>query len=161
MEYKTYNENMDVVRNHQNPDFVDVQTLAEELGMKVHFSEQKDNISGAIIKSEKLGGSKGYACFVNKNHSEKRQRFTIAHEIAHFILHRDIIGDGITDNGLLRSNLSDDKEVAANKLAADIIMPWHLISHALKNGCENNELANALKVSNSAMSIRLETPFEG
>ena len=70
-------------------------------------------------------------------------------------------GDGITDNGLLRSNLSSEIEIAANRLAADIIMPWHLISHALKNGRENNELAKVLKVSNGAMSIRLETPFEG
>ena len=82
-------------------------------------------------------------------------------KIAHFILDRDYIGDGITDNGLLRSNLSSEIEIAANRLAADIIMPWHLISHALKNGRENNELAKVLKVSNGAMSIRLETPFEG
>ena len=161
MEYRTYNEDMDIVRKHQNPDFVDVETLAEELGIKVHFSEQIDNISGAIIKNKKLGGSKGYACFVNSKHTPDRRRFTIAHETAHFILHRDYIGDGITDNGLLMSNLSSEIEVAANRLAADIIMPWHLISHALKNGRENNELAKVLKVSNGAMSIRLETPFEG
>ena len=59
MEYRTYNEDMDIVRKHQTPDFVDVETLAEELGIKVHFSEQIDNISGAIIKNKKLGGSKG------------------------------------------------------------------------------------------------------
>ena len=152
---------MDIVRKYQNPDFVDVETLAGELGMKVCYSKQPDNISGAIFKNEKVGGSRGYVCFVNNTHSSERQRFTIAHEIAHFILHRDYIGDGITDNGLLRSNLSSEIEIAANRLAADIIMPWHLISHALKNGRENNELAKVLKVSNSAMSIRLETPFEG
>ena len=161
MEYRTYNENMDIVRKYQNPDFVDVETLAEELGMKVCYSKQPDNISGAIFKNEKIGGSRGYVCFVNSKHTPERQRFTIAHETAHFILHRDYIGDGITDNGLLRSNLSSEIEIAANRLAADIIMPWHLISHALKNGRENNELAKVLKVSNGAMSIRLETPFEG
>ena len=161
MEYRTYNENMDIVRKYQNPDFVDVETLAGELGMKVCYSKQPVNISGAIFKNEKVGGSRGYVCFVNNTHSTERQRFTIAHEIAHFILHRDYIGDGITDNGLLRSNLSSEIEIAANRLAADIIMPWHLISHALKNGRENNELAKVLKVSNGAMSIRLETPFEG
>ena len=161
MEYRTYNENMDIVRKYQNPDFVDVETLAGELGMKVCYSKQPVNISGAIFKNEKVGGSRGYVCFVNNTHSTERQRFTIAHETAHFILHRDYIGDGITDNGLLRSNLSSEIEIAANRLAADIIMPWHLISHALKNGHENNELAKVLKVSNGAMSIRLETPFEG
>ena len=148
MEYRTYNENMDIVRKYQNPDFVDVETLAGELGMKVCYSKQPVNISGAIFKNEKVGGSRGYVCFVNNTHSTERQRFTIAHEIAHFILHRDYIGDGITDNGLLRSNLSSEIEIAANRLAADIIMPWHLISHALKNGRENNELAKVLKVSN-------------
>ena len=137
MEYRTYNENMDIVRKYQNPDFVDVETLAGELGMKVCYSKQPVNISGAIFiftaifqsvtnKNEKVGGSRGYVCFVNNTHSTERQRFTIAHEIAHFILHRDYIGDGITDNGLLRSNLSSEIEIAANRLAADIIMPWHL-----------------------------------
>ena len=77
MEYRTYNENMDIVRKYQNPDFVDVETLAGELGMKVCYSKQPVNISGAIFKNEKVGGSRGYVCFVNNTHSTERQRFTI------------------------------------------------------------------------------------
>ena len=48
----------------------------------------------------------GYAIFVNKGDRYKtRQRFTIAHKIAHFILHREAIGDGIVDDALYRSGL--------------------------------------------------------
>ena len=54
MEYRTYNEDMDIVRKHQTPDFVDVETLAEELGIKVHFSEQIDNISAASYSQQLL-----------------------------------------------------------------------------------------------------------
>ena len=157
MEYRTYNENMDIVRKYQNPDFVDVETLAGELGMKVCYSKQPVNISGAIFKNEKVGGSRGYVCFVNNTHSTERQRFTIAHEIAHFILHRDYIGDGITDNGLLRSNLSVKFCQLPNEKKSEIIQSAKGKEGACMDYIKNTQQElQKFKISDPAVDCFLE-----
>ncbi len=153
---------MDIVRQHQQEKYVNVIALAKELGIRVYTTDEwNENISGSIIKNKEFGGDSGYACFINANHSKTRRYFTIAHEIAHFILHREQVGDGITDDALFRSSLSSRIETEANKLAANILMPWHLIHQALNEGKKTiPELADFLKVSKNAMSIRLGVPFE-
>ncbi|WP_198152587.1 ImmA/IrrE family metallo-endopeptidase [Tsuneonella dongtanensis] len=104
-----------------------------------------------------------YTIRVNRHDPKRRQRFTVAHELAHFLLHRDQIGNGIQDDKLYRSSLSDRREQEANRLAADILMPPHLIDAALNDAIEKDvgdrlaHLANELNVSEPAMSVRLET----
>lgn len=151
------NESFQVVRRHQGNYPVDVHRIAKELDLSIyHAADWTDSISGAISRDEN-----GYFIIVNDKHSYLRQRFTIAHEIAHFILHRDLIGEGIQDNSLYRSHLSNKLEWQANKLAADILMPWDLIEEAIVHGNESvNDLAKAFKVSKSAMSIRLGIPAD-
>ena len=96
---------------------------------------------------------------MNKEHHPNRRRFTTAHEIAHYILHESLIGDGIADDGLYRSKLSNQMEAQANKLAADILMPWHLLNPMINNGVTSvQELASRFQVSVSSMSIRLGVP---
>ena len=68
-----------------------------------------------------------------------------------------MIGDGIRDDGLYRSGLSDAVEVEANRLAADILMPRHLVRRALSEGVRAvPDLARNFGVSQRAMEIRLE-----
>ncbi len=149
----------EVIRHHQNSIPIDVVALAHDLGINVYSASESKNLSGKIIRDSKLGGASGYAIFVNGDDSPTRQRFTIAHEIAHFVLHKDEIGDGIVEDTLYRSGLSNKKEVEANKFAADILMPWHLINLAMREPVSNiQELATRFHVSQSAMSIRLGIP---
>lgn len=94
---------------------------------------------------------------VNSSHSETRKRFTIAHEIAHYVLHRDQIGDGITDDALYRSDtLSTMTERQANQYAAEILMPWQLVKNdsAFKTGMAGS-LASRFSVSTQVAEIRL------
>lgn len=149
----------EVIRHHQNKSPVDVVGIAHDLGINVYTAIGSKNLSGKIIKDHRLGGSSGYAIFVNVSDPPLRQRFTIAHEIAHFLLHKDEIGDGIVEDALYRSGLSNHQEIEANKLAADILMPWHLINLALNESFPNiQDLADHFQVSQSAMSIRLGVP---
>lgn len=131
--------------------------LAKELGLRVYKATGlPDNISGRIYRIAKDGS---YAIDVNARHNERRRRFTIAHEIAHYVLHRHLIGDEMLDDYLYRSGLSNSAEWEANALAADILMPRHLISLARSKGIQNiPDLAEAFNVSESAMSIRLGVP---
>lgn len=109
-----------------------------------------------IVRDPERGGASGFAIYVNAKHSEVRRRFTIAHEIAHFVLHRDLISDGITEDALYRSGLSDAVEREANGLAAEILMPRHLVRSYVASGTRNAaELAEIFEVSQQAMEYRL------
>ncbi len=113
---------MNIIRRHQSDTPVDVVSIAHDLGIKIYSADANDDISGKNRKRPIRGGNSGYAIFINAKHVPVRQRFTIAHEIAHYILHREEIGDGLIDDALYRSGLSNKKEADANKLAAEILM---------------------------------------
>lgn len=110
-----------------------------------------NDISGLIKRVE----DDRYVICVNEDHPVTRKRFTIAHEVAHYCLHKDDIGDGLIDDYLYRSGLSSAKEREANRLAGEILMPLHLLEeHDYKNK-KAFELALIFNVSEAAMSIRL------
>jgi hypothetical protein len=148
---------MEVIRKHQKSAPVQTIPIAEALGLSCYrASDWPATTSGMIVRDAQRGGDSGFAIFVNANHSEVRRRFTIAHEVAHFVLHRDLIGDGITEDALYRSGLSDAVEREANGLAAEILMPRHLIRTWFAKGLHDPaELANMFEVSRQAMEYRL------
>lgn len=155
-------EKMKIIREFTSgPPPVQTIDLAKKLGLNVYYVDWPDDVSGRIQKDEKLGGSSGYAIFVNKRHHPNRRRFTIAHEIAHYVLHQDKIGDGVYDDALYRSGLPQKVEYEANKLAADILMPLDKIGDALdQEPASVEQLAEQFQVSKSAMSIRLGIPAD-
>jgi Zn-dependent peptidase ImmA (M78 family) len=150
-------------RNRMPP--VDVKGLAFALGLKVHEAFLSDNTSGMI---EPFADS--YKITVNSNHSHTRKRFTVAHEIGHFILHRHLIGDGIADDRIYRSTdaekyhntaIGPHEETQANRFAAALLMPHESIEKARAEGCtEPSELAVKFGVSEQAMCIQLGVPYE-
>jgi len=138
---------------------VDIVAYAERLGVNVWEQDLPEGISGEIRRDARHGGPSGYSILVNNRDSRTRKRFTVAHEIAHFLLHRDRIGDGLVDSSMYRSGLSTLAEVQANKKAADILMPMHLIEREIKSGAGSIAiLARRFDVSEQAMSIRLGVP---
>ena len=151
-------DRMEIIRANQSELPVSVTRIAKEFGIHVFKSSGwPDKLSGLIRKNQEK-----YEIFVNGQHPLVRRRFTIAHELAHFILHRDEIGNGITDDVLYRSGLSNKMEKEANQLAADILMPWKLLDPILDSGeSDICKLANMFEVSPSTMSIRLGVPYEG
>lgn len=151
-----------VISAHQKEAPVQTIDIAKALGIRVYkVGNWPENLSAMIRKDAERGGSSGYAIYVNDKHPRVRRRFSIAHEIAHFALHRSLIGDGITDDALYRSNMSNAVEAQANRMAADILMPWHLIRQATDAGINTVEaLAKHFDVSKSTMSIQLGVPYE-
>jgi len=152
-------EQWDIIRAHQRAWPVQMVPLASALGVKIYRVDVwPDNVSGRIYKSALRGGHAGYAIDVNSGHPEVRRRFTMAHDLAHFLLHRQYIGEGIYDDALYRSGLPSAMETQANKLAAEILMPDHLLTAAVNQGIQSPEaLARAFQVSEAAMQIRLYT----
>lgn len=133
---------------------VDVYGLANALGLEVvQDATLSDRISGKIERS----WSGSVTITVNANHSKTRQRFTVAHEIAHFVLHRDEIGDGIKDDALYRSDLSEAIERQASSYAATILMPAPEVREAFARGVDTPiQLAQAFKVSPKVAEIRMK-----
>ena len=149
----------ETIRGFQDDYPVKVGRLAKHLGLRVLLKPLPAKISGEIRPTtETLAG---FEININRFEKNTRQRFTIAHEIGHYLLHSHLIGGGIVDNVLYRSRLSNRMEAEANRAAADILMPKHLID---KVSDELNlpfreefvdQFADALQVSNQAMKIRL------
>lgn len=137
---------------------VNVTGLAEALGVRVYESDNLPaRISGKIVKDPQIGGSEGYAIVVRSSDPYTRRRFTVAHEIAHFVLHRDRIGSLLTDDEMYRSGLGTLEEIEANRMAADILMPRRVLKDYVDapSPMSASELARRFQVSEQAMRIRL------
>jgi Zn-dependent peptidase ImmA (M78 family) len=148
-----------IIKKHLQSVPVKLGPLADELGIEVRLSSLPTGISGQIARKEN-----GYLIKVNRHESRERQRFTVAHEIAHFLLHREIIDaqpEGIMDNVLYRSGNAAQIEYEANRLAADLVMPRNLVDSELGKfgGALSEEaleqLAERFAVSKAAMEIRV------
>lgn len=145
------------LRRHQQAAPVKVGALAADLGLRVLISELPSGVSGKLSRDPDNPDS--WVIRVNRHEHKNRQRFTIAHEIAHFVLHRSEIGEELTDDTFYRSGLSERREWEANRLAADILMPWHLIRAEMADERKTpSELAQKFGVSEAAMHIRLGLP---
>lgn len=142
---------------------VDITALATALGLSVYESyDLPPGISGRICREDNGDNPSGYAITVNAAEPFKRRRFTVAHECAHFLLHRDKIGDGLSDDAMYRSpNVSSQEEYHANNLAADLLMPRRLMDVAIKNGFAGiGDLATRFTVSEPAMRVRLRYLYQ-
>lgn len=145
------NDYLEIINEYQQDIPINVARLSNALGIKVYKSSM-NGISGAIIKQE----DNSYAIYINSSDVITRQRFTAAHEIAHFLLHRDKIGNNITDNAMYRSRLSNVLERQANRLASEILMPKKYVNQFIKEDKSIFEMSNLFNVSEDAMRIRLE-----
>jgi Zn-dependent peptidase ImmA (M78 family) len=153
---KPSNDAQNLIQRHQMVWPIKVSAIANDLGITVLASSLPHNISGSLS----LGKDEKWIIKINRHEVKERQRFTAAHEIAHYLLHKDKIGNEIEDNTLYRSTkLSDELEWEANRLAADILMPWELVRRAIDEGIRTpEELARKFEVSEVAMKIRLGLP---
>jgi Zn-dependent peptidase ImmA (M78 family) len=145
----------EVIREFTEHPPVDVEGLAKALGLSV-WERELPGDSGMLV-ADHLSGPSGYTIYVNSTDAVNRRRFTIAHEIAHYLLHRNRDTREFKDNRMYRSpGISDSKEAEANRLAADILMPRRIIRRLLDQGIKDpQDMALRLKVSPDAMEIRL------
>lgn len=149
-------EYKEIIKKYQDTFPIKVGQIAKELNLIIKSATLRAGISGEI---KKVGDN--YVIRINRHDVKERQRYTLAHEIAHFLLHKDDIGDGIEDTVLYRSRLSDAKEAQANRLAADILMPWEKLSSYYKKHTNLEKIeklekvAADLEVSTTALKYRL------
>ncbi len=138
-----------LVGSLKTPSQIHVLEICKQLGVKVFFRNFAE-IDGLLVR-------KGDETFiaVNENRTFARKRFTIAHEIGHFLMHKgesfDLSGKG------------DPKiEREADIFATNLLMPSAMIREihnqfsSLSTGMDTvSEMAWIFRVSNEAMKFRL------
>jgi Zn-dependent peptidase ImmA (M78 family) len=144
---------------------VDLDALASRLGIRIERRWMDDDMSGALIRNS--DGT--FTIQVNDLHPLTRQRFTVAHEMGHFVHHRHLLGDGVNDSRAYRTDrqhayynarIGPQQETEANKFAASLLMPADVVSEMLEAGMSVDAMAKHLGVSRHAMSIRAGVPYE-
>ncbi len=93
---------------------------------------------------------------INRDHNKKRQRFTLAHELAHYILHKEKNSE-FKDAVFFRDEVLDSMEYKANEFAGELLMPENLVRNAIENQRIRNigQLADKFGVSAAAMKYRI------
>lgn len=126
---------------------VQIKEIAEKLGLKIVEFDFQNSISGVLKKDRGIIG-------VNKKHHNVRKRFTIAHELGHFLLGHEIgKDDSIIDGDFDKPT---DREREANIFASQILMPEEILKDEVKKHQINlKKLAEIFEVSEQAMTIRL------
>jgi Zn-dependent peptidase ImmA (M78 family) len=140
---------------------IPVQLIAESLGVRVIETELEPDVSGALILRESDA-----IIAINSSHSKNRRRFTLAHEIGHLVLkHSGMESHVDRQFTVLRrdsnsSTATDDREIEANRFAAELLMPMDfIVKEFVKFGHFDEEtigkLAIRYAVSPIAFKIRL------
>ncbi|HLY91006.1 MAG TPA: ImmA/IrrE family metallo-endopeptidase [Acetobacteraceae bacterium] len=138
---------------------VPVENMVTERGIELRYGDLED-VSGLLVRD-----ADGVTIGVNSTHSPVRQRFTIAHEFGHFLLHEGILehvdrGYRVNYRSALSSEATDVEEIEANFFAASILMPRSYLDArsavlAVDDDTQVKALAQEFHVSQHAMSLRL------
>ena len=148
---------------------VKIVKICNENGLQVFEEYLEPGVSGVIVVDDKKWEKYGCNQFilVNLADSAARRRFTIAHELAHFLLHRNqnnlYAHRDYTDKGVVQPKI----EREANLFAANVLMPEILVREAveeirsntwgiLPNFVLTREIADYFVVSESAAEVRLK-----
>jgi Zn-dependent peptidase ImmA (M78 family) len=149
---------------------VPVDDIARNLGIEVTRDRVDDELSGFIVRDQE---SNKVVIGANKSHHPHRQRFTVAHELGHFLLHKGqpVHLDEDNTRAAFRVNLrsaesttgEDNDEREANLFAAELLMPASFLKKDLQgkdvdlldDGKFLEKLAGKYKVSVQALTFRL------
>jgi len=131
---------------------LDVERLVFSLGIRLNSVPLDDEISGHLALTEQ-----GWAITVNSLHHPKRQRFTVAHELGHYMLHRRKCQE-FTDKKLFRGVDQNPMETEANTYAADLLMPAdHFKDFITITSNKIDAIASYFGVSALAVRVRAKT----
>jgi Zn-dependent peptidase ImmA (M78 family) len=146
---------------------VPVESIARKLGATISYRPFDGELSGMLFRGDdgamKLIG-------VNSSHAKTRQRFTVAHELGHLLLHkgRPMILDApgrVNLRDATSGQATDNEEIEANAFAAELLMPGDRVTEEFKKRMHSkrapsleavvSELALRFDVSAQAMQYRL------
>lgn len=160
---------------------VDIEQVAEKLGLRIAYEALPETISGFLHRDHAVS-----TIVVNKRQVKQRQRFTLAHEIGHYVLghatdeihvdrhyqialrHGDETVGGVKyrkKRAVGEPSVSDRDEVQANAFAAALLMPKAMLTKDMQAAVSSgmfddsliDELTKRYRVSTQALMIQLNT----
>jgi len=153
----------EIIQEHTSDAPVKIEHLVEAFDVKLNRNaDLHPQIAGQI---ERLPNG-SYEISANAKDHYYRRRFTIAHELGHYLLHKRLIDSGVDDTKAYRSlnigkfnntKIGPEQEAEANKAAARLLMPAKLVRRYYEelNG-DVEALAKKFQVSYEAMGYRLQ-----
>lgn len=139
---------------------LDINSLVEHHGIKIIYEDMDDTVRGYIEKR-----TQGWYICVNRTDGIYRQRFTIAHELGHYLLHfvAEEVGFSHHDSDSVMwrdenaSSGVDPKEVQANQFASELLIPRDALDYYISKGvCNLNDLSQEFHTSKISMQYRLD-----
>ncbi|MBB4064523.1 ImmA/IrrE family metallo-endopeptidase [Gellertiella hungarica] len=139
---------------------VDVAAIITRLGILYREEPMPREQSGYFRKQGSF-----FEIGVNSLESPQRKRFTAAHELGHYVLHRDMLEEGEHFDRLFGAAAKANPaypfaplhEIQANRFAADILMPADRVIQDFRQLEDLAGVAARYGVSRRAMRIRLES----
>lgn len=141
-----------------NGDQLDIEKLVEYVSnsnptepLRLEYAVMEPATSGSLTYEAGV-----WIIKVNKYHNVRRQRFTIAHELGHYMMHRNK-SEAFTDEIFFRSEKKDVIEYRANEFASLLLMPEDRVRKAIAEGDRNlGKLSERFNVSSAAMKVRVQ-----
>ena len=142
-----------VATEHWPPDMfpVDVESIAHAMGIRVDYTFLKDGVSGMIQSRPPAVPT----IYVDTTEHPTRQRFTIAHELGHYV---ERMNQGQTNFAFIdeRGTKYDLHEFYADEFAGNLLMPADEIAQLQRRDQSNIAMAAHFGVSPAAMITRLK-----
>lgn len=122
-------------------------------GIEIINDDLSSEVSGLI----EYASDGGFIIAINKYHSYERRRFTLAHEFAHYAMHKEYIikNKRIIDNKALFRDRQSKIKHEANEFASKLLMPKDEFIEAIKSGKKRlGDLAEHFGVTAAAVKYR-------
>ena len=139
---------------------VPVDEIARSQGARIRYSPFEGELAGMLIRDDR-----NTVIGVNSLHHVNRQRFTIAHELGHLVLHKGKVhidrSFRVNRRDAVAAQATNPEEVEANRFAAELLMPHDLIMGDLADCIDIEDekdlkaLALKYQVSLQAMTHRI------
>lgn len=131
--------------------------ILQELSFLVGTQKLPDRISGYVAINNDLikqFGTNKVVC-INSNDSVGHQRFTIAHELAHYIYDFCEESESEFYDTYDKRKENSETEIRANKFAANLLMPEDEFTKMYNIGLQIGELEEYFGVSQTAVIKRI------
>lgn len=138
---------------------VDVERIANHLGIEVQRIPLDSGTDGLLVKDSK---DEGFKAVVDANANPHRARFTLAHEIGHYIRdfqnfpENEVMGI-VQKRDEMSSRGTDPDEVWANRFAAALLMPASVLADLWGKNFSREEIADIFNVSETSLGHRLHS----
>lgn len=130
---------------------VDPVRIARLLGISVVDAHLGSDIAGAIVKE----GGRDPVILLNESDHPNRKRFTAAHEIGHFVRHKEDAFEYVDRRDTLSTTGTDADEIFANAFAANLLMPEQDVRRLFREDLSDLEMAARFGVSREAVGFRV------